>query len=309
MEFQGLVVKSTGSWYEVLSNEGHRFNTRLKGKLRLSGIDTSNPLSVGDTVICEGNLNDIHNITIKSLLPRKNYIVRKSNKLSKQRQVLAANIDLAVMVAAVAAPHTSNGFIDRFLLCAEAYHVPGLLFFNKMDLLDEESRLLFQQNIDIYRNTGLQVLWGSLKEDSTLAALTEIFKGKTVLLAGHSGVGKSTLLNALIPGLESKTSEVSSSHLKGRHTTTFAEMHFGQQNMRIIDTPGIRDFGIVDLKPEEVAQYFPEIRKEMHACKFNNCMHIYEPGCAVKKAVEEGKISIQRFESYLSIIKNEDIFE
>lgn len=309
MEFQGLVVRSTGSWYEVLSDEGLRFNTRLKGKLRLSGIDTSNPLSVGDTVLCEGDLNDIQTITIKALLPRKNYIIRKSNKLSKQRQVLAANIDLAVMVAAVVAPRTSNGFIDRFLLCAEAYHVPALLFFNKMDLLDEESKAFFQKNIDVYRNTGLNVLWGSLKTGDAIARLKEIFHGKTVLLAGHSGVGKSTLLNALIPGLESKTSEVSSSHLKGKHTTTFAEMHFGENSMRIIDTPGIRDFGIVDLKPEEVAQYFPEIRKEMHACKFNNCMHIYEPGCAVKKAVEEGKISIQRFESYLSIIRNEDIFE
>lgn len=308
MEFQGLVVKSTGSWYNVLSDNGVLFQTRLKGKMRLAGMDTANPLSVGDKVICEGNIDDIDNITIKALLPRKNYIIRKSNKLSKQRQVLAANLDLAIMVASVVAPSTSNGFIDRFLLCAEAFHVPVLLFFNKVDLLDDSSMDFLQYNIDIYNETGIETLAGSLKNNDTIAYIKKLCEGKTVLLAGHSGVGKSTLLNALLPGLSTKTSEVSKLHLRGKHTTTFAEMHFGEQDTRIIDTPGIRDFGVVDLEPKEVAQYFPEIRRVMDKCRFNNCMHISEPDCAVKEAVEAGTISMRRFESYLSIIRNEDVF-
>lgn len=308
MEFQGLVVKSTGSWYNVLSDKGVLFQTRLKGKMRLAGMDTANPLSVGDKVICEGNIDDIDNITIKALLPRKNYIIRKSNKLSKQRQVLAANLDLAIMVASVVAPSTSNGFIDRFLLCAEAFHVPVLLFFNKVDLLDDSSMDFLQYNIDIYNETGIETLAGSLKNNDTISYIKELCEGKTVLLAGHSGVGKSTLLNALLPGLSTKTSEVSKLHLRGKHTTTFAEMHFGELGTRIIDTPGIRDFGVVDLEPKEVAQYFPEIRRVMDKCRFNNCMHISEPDCAVKEAVEAGTISTRRFESYLSIIRNEDVF-
>lgn len=272
-------------------------------------MDTSNPLSVGDTVVCDGDLRDIENITIKELLPRKNYIIRKSNKLSKQRQVLAANVDLAIMVASIVAPRTSNGFIDRFLLCASAYHVPVLLFFNKIDLIDEEGIEILQENVEVYKKAGIEVLTGSLRYEKTIEAIQQMTIGKTVLLAGHSGVGKSTLLNALIPGQQSKTSEVSKSHLKGKHTTTFAEMHFGDHKTRIIDTPGIRDFGIVDLKPEEVAQYFPEIRNKMSGCRFNNCMHIFEPECAVKQAVEQGEISMRRYESYLSIIRNEDVFE
>lgn len=306
MNIEGLVVKSTGSWYQVRAKDGVTFSCRLKGIFRKENIDTSNPIAVGDQVLLGGE--DLENLVITEIRKRRNYIIRKSNKLSKQRQILAANLDLLIIVASVVSPRTSNGFIDRILLCAEAYHVPVLILFNKCDLVHPEDLEIVKTNAELYRQVGYSVITGSVTEEGTIQRLKKEILHKTVLVSGHSGVGKSTLINSLIPGLDSKTQEISEQHAKGKHTTTFAEMHFGEHGLQIIDTPGIRDFGIVDIAPEESGQYFPEIKKYSGYCKFNNCRHITEPGCAVLQAVEEEKINPLRYYSYLSIYRNEDVF-
>ncbi|MFM2136712.1 MAG: ribosome small subunit-dependent GTPase [Bacteroidota bacterium] len=304
---KGIVIKSTGSQYLVLEADGTRRLCRIRGNLRLKGFEATNPLTVGDRVEVEWNPgDDVGNIT--AIEERKNYIIRRSVKLSRQVQILAANIDRAFVVATPVLPKTSLGFIDRFLATAEAYSIPGGIIWNKSDLYDEEVISWVDEACGLYSAIGYKVFIVSTVTGEGLDKLREGLKDKTTLLSGHSGVGKSSLINALIPGLALKTASLSAQHLKGTHTTTFAEMHplpFGGQ---LIDTPGIREFGIIDFDKYEVSHFFPEIFRESKGCRFNNCLHEAESDCAVKRAVEDGRIAISRFESYLSILHEEDLF-
>lgn len=306
---KGTVIKSTGSWYQLLTEDGNVLPARIRGKFRLLDKDTSNPVAVGDHVEFEDDPGYPDTAFITALEPRKNHIIRKSNKLSSQRQVLAANLDLAVMVASMVAPRTSMGFIDRFLVCCESFHLPVILFFNKTDLLDENGLEVLKDYMKVYSDAGYEVHSGSALQPQTLEVLHQRIKGKTIMEIGHSGVGKSTILNTLYPGANVKVQSISSQHETGKHTTTFAEMHIMPDNTRFIDTPGIRDFGVVDVPTEEVGQYFPEFRRYMPDCKFNDCQHTNEPDCAVKKAVEAGHISAERYYSYTSILRGEDVFD
>ncbi len=307
---KGTVTKSTGSWYQVTDENGKHWNARTRGKLRLADTDTSNPVAVGDEVTLKEDINYSETATITDIAPRKNYIIRKSNKLSSKRQILAANLDAAVLVASLVSPRTSLGFIDRFILCGEAFHIPTWVFFNKMDLLSPNQQTQITEEIQrIYQNANVHLYFGSVAQNQGLEPLRELLTGKRILLAGHSGVGKSTLLNNLFPQANARVGSISQTHEKGKHTTTFAEMFRLPNNTEIIDTPGIRDFGVVDMKQDEIAQYFKEFRSIQNQCKFNNCTHIHEPGCAILAAVESEEIHPARYHSYLSIYHNEDIFE
>lgn len=304
---KGLVIKSTGNLYLVQEEDGTRRLCRIRGNLRLKGFEATNPLTVGDVVDVEWNPgDDVGNIT--AIHDRKNYIIRKSVKLSRQIQILAANIDRAFVVATPVFPKTSLGFIDRFLATSEAYSIPGGIVWNKCDLYDDEIRSWIEEIADLYEGIGYKVFTVSTVTGEGLDALKKELNGKVSLLSGHSGVGKSSLINTLIPGLNLKTSGLSAQHMKGTHTTTFAEMHplpFGGQ---LIDTPGIREFGTIDFDKYEVSHFFPEIFNASKGCKFNNCLHDAEAECAVKQAVQEDRIAISRFESYLSILHEEDMF-
>ncbi len=306
---QATITKSTGSWYLAYTNDGTWIQARTRGKLRLKEIDTSNPVAVGDEVIIEPDPNYENTGTITEILPRNNWIIRKANKSSSKRQILATNLDAAVLVASMVAPRTSFGFIDRFLLCCQAFHVPAILFLNKTDLLGSYVDQFISEFTQNYQNAEVLILNGSGVNPESLESLKQSIQGKRILLAGHSGAGKSTLLNALIPDTKAKTGEVSSSHEKGKHTTTFAEMFNGISNTQIIDTPGIRDFGVVDIPQEEIPHYFPEFRLVMKNCRFSNCTHTHEPDCAVLDAVKHENITEQRYYSYLSILNNEDIYK
>ena len=301
---KGTVIKSTGSNYLVLS-DGKRISCKLKGKIRLDDRKSTNPVSVGDLVTIEMESDGTANIV--SIDPRKNYIIRKSINLSKQVHILASNLDQAVLIATIVAPRTSLGFIDRFLITAEAYGIPAKIIFNKKDLLDEDLLNIQEHVMAIYRGAGYDCypISGENKED--VEELKKIFKDKTTLLAGHSGVGKSTFINTLQPGLKLKTAGISAAHLKGMHTTTFAELFVLDFGGKIIDTPGIKELGLVEMKKEEVGHYFPEIRDRMNDCKFNNCLHVNEPSCAVRTAAEKGEISPERYESYLKILEGEEM--
>ncbi len=301
----GILVKSTGSRYLVRLENGEMIDCVLKGKIRLDGRKTTNPVAVGDVVDVESDENGDY--VISNIHPRKNYIIRKSINLSKQAQILASNLDQAVLVVTLVAPRTSLGFIDRFLITAEAYSIPAILLFNKSDLLDDELLTLQQEIIDIYTKIGYrcEVVSGLKKEN--LDTVIDLLRNKTTLISGHSGVGKSTLINAIEPTLDLKTGDISSVHLKGMHTTTFAELHPLNFGGFIIDTPGIKELGLVEMKKEEVGHYFPEIRNVMNNCKFNNCLHVNEPKCAVKEAVENGEISEERYHSYLGILNGEEM--
>lgn len=300
----GIVVKSTGSHYLVRIENGEVLDCVLKGKLRLDGRKTTNPVAVGDKVDVEREGEDT---VINNIYPRKNYIIRKSINLSKQAQILASNLDQAVLVATLVSPRTSLGFIDRFLITAEAYSIPAKLIFNKSDILDEELLKLQQEIIDIYTNVGYECFVVSGLNGQNLDKIKSLLKDKTTLIAGHSGVGKSTLINAIEPRLNIKTGDISAAHAKGMHTTTFAELHELSFGGFIIDSPGIKELGLVEMKKEEVGHYFPEIRERMNGCKFNNCLHVNEPKCAIKDAVENGEISEERFHSYLGILNGEEM--
>ncbi|TDO19502.1 ribosome small subunit-dependent GTPase A [Pedobacter duraquae] len=297
---QGLVIKSTGSWYQVHASDGQDYDCRIKGKFRITGIQTTNPIAVGDQVEFELEPNSNNGVIFK-LHDRKNYIIRKSINLSKQAQIIAANMDQAFLVVTLASPRTSLGFIDRFLATAEAYSIPATLIFNKLDLFHEEGLEILAEYKAIYENIGYPCYEVSAIEGTNLEQVQDLLKDKTTLFSGHSGVGKSSLINALLPGRTIKTGIVSEWSDKGQHTTTFAEMHTLPFGGYLIDTPGIRELGIYDIRPEELGHYFREIRDLMHACKFHNCRHINEPGCAVLVAVNDGEIELSRYESYLSI--------
>jgi ribosome biogenesis GTPase / thiamine phosphate phosphatase len=299
----GIVVKSTGSRYLVRTGDLVR-ECVLKGKLRLEGRKTTNPIAVGDIVDYDIEHNES---IITGIHPRKNYIIRKAINLSKQAHIIASNLDQAVLIATLVAPRTSLGFIDRFLVTAEAYRIPAVLIFNKSDLL-EEKELEFQRSImDLYTEIGYPCYSISSFDKDQVQRMRELFTGKISLVAGHSGVGKSTFINALEPGLQLKTGEISQAHAKGMHTTTFAELHPLSFGGSIIDSPGIKELGLVEMKKEEVGHYFPEIRKRMNDCRFNNCLHVNEPKCAVIAAVEKGEISEERYRSYLGILHGEEM--
>lgn len=301
----GILTKSTGSRYLVRLPNGEIIDCVLKGKIRLDGRKTTNPVAVGDVVDVESDENGDY--VIANIHPRKNYIIRKSINLSKQAQILASNLDQAMLVVTLVAPRTSLGFIDRFLITAEAYSIPAILVFNKSDVLDDELLALQQEIISIYENAGYKCIVVSSLKNRNVEEVKTLLKDKTTLISGHSGVGKSTLINAIEPGLDLKTGDISSVHLKGMHTTTFAELHPLSFGGFIIDTPGIKELGLVEMKKEEVGHYFPEIRKVMNNCKFNNCLHVNEPKCAVKEAVENGEISEERYHSYLGILNGEEM--
>ncbi len=331
---EGLVIRTTGSWYRVLLaaplGSGQQYDCRLRGNYRLRGNKQTNPVAVGDRVCFE--LQDDGTGVIHEVQDRTNYIVRRATKLSKQTHVIAANIDLLCIVATLGLPRTSTGFIDRLLVTAEAYHIPACIIFNKCDLLvDDELRALQDELSALYRNVGYPVLEVSALKGTNLDAVKEMIAGKTVLFSGHSGVGKSALLNALCPGLGLRVGELSDWSLKGKHTTTFAEifpirvMGYGLEVMDacaeprqpsithnpspityLIDTPGIKEFGMVDFNEQELSHFFPEMRAVLHNCHFANCTHRHEPQCAVKAAVEEGRISEERYRNYLNIIEGID---
>jgi ribosome biogenesis GTPase len=302
---KALVTKSTGAWYTLLSGQGLELRGRVRGKLRQEGFKSTNPIAVGDVVSVEPE-SEPDLVIIREISPRRNYIIRKSNNLSRQSQIIAANLDLALLIVTLAEPATSLGFIDRFLLTAEAYHIPALIAFNKTDIYQKSSLSLLEKYEKIYLDAGYECLRISAKQGHNLNLLREKISGKTTLLCGHSGVGKSTLLNSLKPGTGQKTGNISEYSLKGKHTTTFAEMFHLDETTKIIDTPGIKDFGVVDIKREELSHYFREMKAYIGQCRFNNCIHLEEPGCAIKEAVEAGRISPLRYGSYLGIMSNED---
>ena len=304
---KGLVIKSTGSWYHVQLEDGTALDCRIKGKFRIKGIKTTNPIAVGDQVSVEiDEQSEARTGLIYELAERKNYIIRKSINLSKQTQIIASNIDQALLVVTLSKPRTSFGFIDRFLATAEAYHIPVVLLFNKIDQYDDEDLAFLEEVIELYEKIGYPCRKISALKLIGIAELKNQIAGQTSLLSGHSGVGKSTLINQIIPSAIIRTSTISAASEKGIHTTTFAEMHPLETGGYIIDTPGIRELGVVDIPNEELAHYFPEMKKVMSRCKFHNCKHLNEPNCAVKEAYEKGIIAIPRYESYLSIMANED---
>ena len=306
---EGTVTKSTGSWYMVRTDDGHVWQARTRGKMRLQGLDTSNHVAVGDRVRFEEDINYENTASIIEVFPRNNWVIRKANKLSSKRQILASNLDAAVLVASIISPRTSLGFIDLFLVGCEAYHVPSILFLNKADLLVEQFDSVKEEIFRIYEHAKVQIYFGSALSPETANAFKSNTLGKRILLAGHSGVGKSTLMNALYPNFNARVGVISEYNSKGKHTTTFAEMYTTEDGTQIIDTPGIRDFGVVDIPAEELPHYFPEFRRFMKSCKFSNCTHTHEPECAVLAQLEQGNIPQERYYSYQSILNNEDIFK
>lgn len=302
-EQKGLVYKSTGSWYLVRDEQGNFLNARVKGKLKIDEeISSSNPIAVGDYVLYDVENTDDKAGIIHTVTDRHNYIVRVSPQNRNQKHIVAANIDAALVMATIASPRTSTGFIDRFLVTAEAYHIPAIIVINKIDLLSNKQQAVLEEWMDIYTGAGYEVHALSATNQDDVAMLAERLCGHTTLFSGHSGVGKSTLINQLIPGKGLKTKEVSDWSGKGQHTTTFAEMFDMPGGGRIIDTPGVKEFGLIDFEKEELGQYFPEMRALMSKCKFNNCLHLNEPGCAVKEAVMQGSVSTERYANYLAML-------
>lgn len=300
---KGIVVKSTGSWYEVQTEEGNRIQSRLKGKFRIKGLKSTNPVAVGDYVFFELEGEDA---VIYKIQERKNYIIRKSINLSKQVQIIAANVDQLFLVITLNSPKTFMGFVDRFLVGAEAYRIPVVLLYNKMDLIvtDEEKSEL-QNWKKVYDLAGYQQFEISVQEQKGLDQVQDLMKNKVSIFSGHSGVGKSSLVNALDPSLDLRVNQISESHQSGKHTTTFAELFELDFGARIIDTPGIKGFGNVDLEKEHLAHYFPEMRLRMNECKFDNCVHISEPKCAIKRAVSGGEIAESRYLNYVSMYEED----
>lgn len=303
---KGQVTKSTGSWYEVKVEDGKTHNSRLRGKFKMDGMKINNPIAVGDWVIIEEEAQGDHSAVITKIIPRENYIIRKSTRKTAFSHILAANIDQALLLATVTFPKTSLGFIDRFLVSAESFRIPSLVVFNKKDILEDAGIAYCHEIMMMYKGLGYPSLLISVLEDDGLEDLKSRLKDKTTLIAGHSGVGKSTLLNALVSGLDLKTGDVSTYANKGTHTTTFAQMFEIDETSKLIDTPGIKELGLVDMDPSEISHYFPEMRAHLGDCKFNNCLHTNEPGCQVQAAFDEGKIEASRYHSYLSILEDYD---
>ncbi|MBC8320519.1 MAG: ribosome small subunit-dependent GTPase A [Bacteroidetes bacterium] len=301
--FEGRVTKSTGSWYSVMLDTGKTVNCRLKGLFRSKGIRATNPIAVGDVV--DGTISDDDQTgVIVNIHQRKNYLIRKATKLSKSTHIIAANVDQVVIIVSLIKPRTSTGFIDRILSTAEAYHIPSVIIFNKYDLYDEKTVAALEFLKTTYQNVGYNCLVTSVPEKLRLTQLKEILNGKISLLAGHSGVGKSALINAVDSSLQLKTAEISTFHNKGIHTTTFANMFYLNFGGWVIDTPGIKEFGLVEFEKVELGQRFPEIRNLMHQCRFSNCLHVNEPGCAVTKAVTCEDIAEFRYNNYFNMLNS-----
>ena len=303
---RGLVYKSTGSWYSVKTPSNEQFDCRIKGKFRLDGIKSTNPIAVGDYVDFELEKNsDVVTGVINNICERKNYVLRKSVNLSKQTHILASNIDIVFLIITISSPVTSTNFIDRFLLTSNAYSINTVLLFNKIDLLDEAEKKVLKKLIEIYTNIGYKCFEISAKNQYNTDKVKFLMKDNISMFGGHSGVGKSTLINSLQPNLNLRTNNISVQHSQGQHTTTNAELFDLDFGAKIIDTPGIRGFGIVDFNKGDIKNYFPEFYKLINQCKFNDCMHVNEPKCIIKQYVEDGKIAISRYENYLQILEDD----
>jgi ribosome biogenesis GTPase len=296
------VYKSTGSWYILKDEQGKFWNGRIKGVLKLDDITSTNPVAVGDWVAADVENENDATAVISEILPRHNYINRQSPRHKHQHHIVAANLDQSILVATLKEPRTSLGFIDRFLLASEMYHVPALIVFNKSDLYKTKELEKYEAWKIMYEAIGYKVLLVSTEKKEGIEELITLLKDKVTLLSGHSGVGKSSLLNVIFPGMNLKTGDISGWSGKGQHTTTFAEMFDLPESGQIVDTPGMREFGLVDIQKQEVSHYFPEMRERLNGCQFNNCLHINEPGCAIKEAVVNGQINENRYLSYLSIL-------
>ncbi len=302
---KGKVYRSTGSWYDVKLDSGNFVKARIQGKFRNLSIKTTNPISVGDEVDLLLNSND--EVVIKNIYPRKNYIIRKSVNLSKEAHIIASNLDLAVLVVTVINPLTSPGFIDRFTVTAEAYKIPLVIVFNKIEVYDSKALIKLETFEKSYSNAGYDTLRMSVLENIGIQEFERKIKNKTVLISGNSGAGKSTLINKIIPELDLKIGEISSTHNTGKHTTTFAEMFDYDDKTQIIDTPGIKGFGLVDLNKNELSRFFPEMLKVLKNCRFHNCKHIKEPGCVVLEQLNNNNFSVSRYQSYLAMfLEDED---
>ena len=301
---RGLVIRNTGSWYVVRTDDGQLVDSKIKGSFRLKGIRSTNPVAVGDYVQITCNAEGTAFIT--EIEDRKNYIIRKASNLSKQSHIIAANVDQVLLLITISHPETSTIFIDRFLASAEAYRIPVILAFNKTDCYTEEEKKYMSALMRLYEHIGYDCIACSALQETGMEKISNLLKGKTTLLSGNSGVGKSTLLNTLIPGLNARTAEISSAHDTGMHTTTFSEMFNLPESGCVIDTPGIKGFGTFDFKKEEVGHYFKEIFRESANCKYGDCTHTHEPGCAVRHAIEEGRISQSRYASYLNMLEDPD---
>ena len=302
---RGTIIRTTGSWYTVQTDDGRLYDCKVKGTFRMKGIRSTNPVAVGDVVTITPGA-DGQTALINGIEDRRNYIIRKASNLSKQSHIIAANVDMAALVVTIAHPETSTTFIDRFLASAEAYRVPVLIIFNKTDLYDEAETRQMNDVITLYRNIGYSCLACSAETGEGIDEVEAELRNKTTLLSGNSGVGKSTLLNLLIPDAEAKTAEISAAHDAGMHTTTFSQMYFLPWGGSLIDTPGIKGFGTFDMEREEVSHYFREIFKTSSECRFGNCTHTHEPGCAVLQAIAEGRIAESRYMSYLSMLDDKD---
>lgn len=299
---KATVYKSTGSWYIVQNDAGEIFNGRIKGKLKIDGITSTNPVAVGDVVIVEEE-NEIENtVTITAVEERRNYITRTSPHNKNQHHIIAANLDQSLLFATLKEPKTSTGFIDRFLITSEAYHILSIIVFNKTDLYKKKEQEKFIEVKEMYEAVGYKVMGMSIEKKEGVDEVKQLLHNKTTLLSGHSGVGKSSFINTVFPELQLRTQDVSGWSGKGLHTTTFAEMFNLESGGRVIDTPGIRELGLVDISKQELSHYFPEMRLLINDCQFNNCLHINEPGCAVKSAVQQGKIHPERYISYCNIL-------
>ncbi len=299
---RAVIYKSTGSWYVAKATDGKLYNARIKGIFKIDEITSTNPLAVGDEV--EMEIEDIQeeSAMIHEIYDRRNYVARVSPHNKRQHHIIASNLDQSILFATLKEPKTSQGFMDRFLISCESYHIPAIIVFNKSDLYRKKELERFSLLKDIYEAIGYKVVLVSVQNNEGVDEVKQLLHAKTTLLSGHSGVGKSTFINAVFPKLGLRTQEVSGWSGKGLHTTTFAEMFDLDTGGRIIDTPGVREFGLVDISKQELSQYFPEMRVLINDCQFNNCMHINEPGCGVKKAVNAGTVSVDRYASYLTIL-------
>lgn len=304
MQKTGTIIKSTGSWYTVLDDQGEKFQCRLRGRFKMAGSKATNPVAVGDRVeFMQDSAGGQHTGIITGIHDRVNYMIRKATKLSRKTHVIAANLDQVVVIATLAEPRTSTGFIDRLLVTCEAYSIPALIVFNKCDLLEsKEGQQALYEITDTYASAGYPCMSVSATKRLYLDRFTDALRDKTSLLAGHSGVGKSTLINAIEPGINLKVQAISEAHLKGKHTTTFAEMIPLSFGGFIIDTPGIKEFGLVDFEPGELYHFFPEMRELFNQCRYDNCTHFNEPGCVVKQHVEAGTISLSRYSNYIGML-------